>query len=114
MTGHDDSNRIGAIRETNGSHSLGASDLLRKLSIRNDGAAGDSPEFIPNAALKECASRFDRYIVYRFNATRKVTIDRIPEAMRIVSRFEIEPILSIVQPQQTQHARFVVSPIDGA
>src|ERR1700722_13589478 len=113
MTRYDDPNWIGAIRETHGSHRFGARDSPGELSIRNGRAGGDSPQFVPDAALKCCASRLYRYIVYRSDVTRKIAVDRIPQAMRIVSRFELEHIFSIVQSQQAQHARFIVSPIDG-
>jgi hypothetical protein len=54
------------------------------------------------------------YVVYRFDITGEVTVKLIPQAMRIASRFEIETILSIVEPQQAQHAVFEISPVEGA
>ena len=92
MTGHDDPDGIRAIRETYGSHSLGAADLLGEFSVGNGGAAGDLPQFLPDAALKGRASRLYGYRVYGFDVTRKVTVDCIPETMRIVGRFEVESI----------------------
>jgi hypothetical protein len=114
MTWHHDPDRIGAIRKTNCPHRLGPGDFLGKLSIRNGAAARDAPEFIPDATLKWCARRLHRYVVYRCYVTREVTIDLIPQAMRIAGRFELEPIFSIVQPQQTQHAFFVIGPVKRA
>ncbi len=113
MTRHDNPNRIETIRETDGSHSFGPSDLLGKLSVRNGGTPGNVPQFLPDTALKGCAGRFDGYIVDRSKVTREVAVDRIPQAMRIMSRFKLEPIFSIVQPQEAPHAFFVVGPIDS-
>ena len=113
MTRHDDPNRIGTICETNSSHSFRASDLLGKLSVRNGGTPGNIPQFLPDTALKGRAGRFDGYIVDRSNVTREVAVDRIPQAVRIMSGFKLESSFPVVHPQEAQHAFFVISPIEG-
>src|SRR5580700_6585509 len=100
MTRHDDANGIGAIRQTDGPHRLRTSDLHGKRSVRNGGANGNVSQFIPDATLKCRAGRLYRYIVYRFDAAGKVSVNRSPQAMRIANRRKVESVFSVMQPQQ--------------
>src|SRR5258708_1344198 len=100
MTRHNEPDWIGAIRHTNSPHGLRASNLLGKFSVRERRTAGDLAQFIPDATLKCRSRRLHRDLVDRFDVTREVTVDRIPKSVRIVSRFEIESILAVVQAQK--------------
>jgi len=77
-----------------------ASNLLRKCSVRNRRAGGDFSQFAPDAALKYSASRLDGDLVDRFEVTGKITADRVPEAVGIVSRLKLESVPAVVHAQR--------------
>src|SRR5262249_10896809 len=106
--------RIRAIGETNGSHGAGAADLPGQLGVRNGAATCDFPQFTPDAALKNRSSRLYGQAVYRVDIPGEITLHRVSQAMRIACRFETEPVLSIVQLHEPQHAGFVLRPVNGA
>lgn len=97
MAGDDDADGVGAVRETNGSDGVGPVDLAGQLSIRDRGALGDLPQFLPDAALEFRAARLGWDLVDRIDIAREVAIHFVAEAMRIDYRIEYKSVLSVMQ-----------------
>jgi hypothetical protein len=114
VTWHNNSNRIGTIGKAYGPNGGGPANLARKLRIGHRDAQGDLSQRIPYVALKGGACRPHRQSLNRRKISGKVAADCLRQPVRVASRLEIKSIRAIVKPQQAEHPRLMIGPIDGS
>lgn len=113
MTRNDYSNRIGPVGKTNGAHCCWPADLLSKFGIGYCRATSNCAQGAPHTALEGRACRLHRQSVDRIELSRKVSVDRVRQGIRIASGFEPESALAILKPKESTHPIFVIRPITG-
>ena len=77
VTRYDDSDRVGAVGETDCSDGVGSANLFGQLSVRDGCAVRDLAECAPYVALEWCASCSYGELVYRGKFSIKVSLHYI-------------------------------------
>jgi hypothetical protein len=97
MTGYDDANGVGSIRQANSPNRFRASDLSSKITVGDGLPCRNLSQGLPNLALKWCATCLYRQVINGTEVTIEVPLKGPTDARRSEPFFERDFARTIVE-----------------